>query len=62
MACLRLAYALSLLIAKADLNGIVAVLFGGLDLEDTIAARFDDSRVGDAPLLIVETGHPEFLA
>jgi hypothetical protein len=62
MAGLRLADALGLLILKADLYRAVAILFRVFDLKDAIPGGFDDRGGCEAPFLIVEAGHAEFLA
>lgn len=48
-------------IAKADLDGLVAVSFGGFELGDPARPRLDQGDRDGFALLIEELGHTQFL-
>src|SRR5262249_21379394 len=47
---------------QADLDGLVAVLVGGLLLHDEARARLHDRAGNDRPVFLEDLGHPDLLA
>src|SRR5438309_12081510 len=50
----------ALAFAEADLDGVVAVALGGLDLDDDARGRLDNSYRDGLPALFVELRHADF--
>ena len=51
-----------LLVEDADLDGLVAVVFDRLDLEDRVRFGQDDGHGRDDPGLVIDAGHSYLLS
>jgi hypothetical protein len=61
MAKNRLGHAMFLLLAIANLYGIIAIALLGLNLDNGTGSYFDNSYNLNVIFVIVDLGHPNFL-